>query len=445
MEFIAEIPVIGTILLPVVAFLIVLSVIVFVHEYGHYIVGRWCGIRAEVFSIGFGKVLWRWIDRHGTQWQVAALPLGGFVKFVGDMDPASAGKVKEGLSREAQAEAFHLAPLWARTLTVLAGPVANFLLTIALLSASTMIDGKSSDKPVIGEVVANAPDIGFETGDEVREIDGSPVTNFGEIIGLLLRTDGAEVPALVRRGGELQEIMVSYRFGARIGNVQAGRPAVQAGLLPGDLITALNGTPVASFHELRVVTSELPIGHEISVTVEREGEEMTVTFMPATVERAHPVTGEVVPQVTLGISAADDLGLRPTSVGVGPVEAIWLGTRNTWNLIHRTGTFMSDMVFTKADTSGLGGPIRIAQLSGETAKAGIGSLFLWIALLSTSIGLLNLLPIPVLDGGHLMFYAVEAVRGRPLGERWMRYGTAIGLSLVLFLMVFATYNDLVRL
>ena len=446
MELLAEIPLIGNVLTVVIPFLIVLSVVVFVHEYGHYIVGRWCGIGAEVFSIGFGKRLFSWVDSRGTRWQVAALPLGGYVKFVGDLDPASAGRGDDsGLTDFERQAAFHNAALWKRTLTVAAGPVFNFLLSILIFAALVLAIGKPTDQPVIAEISEDAPEnIGFQEGDRVVMVDGKPTESFGDVLDHLRRSDAALVPAVVEREGRRIEIMAAHVNPPRIGSVSPGMAAARAGLVPGDLITEIDGKAVHSFYDLQMATTRIEPGEEITVEVRRGGEELQFTFTPEIVERAHPETGETVPLPTFGIRAASAGGIGPPREGVGPGEALMGGALQTWQIISGTVTFVGDMIFANADTSQLGGPIRIAEISGDKAEEGVESLIWLIATLSTSIGLINLFPIPVLDGGHLMFYAVEAVRGRPLGENWLQVGNAIGLALVLSLMVFATYNDLAR-
>ncbi|MEM9045697.1 MAG: RIP metalloprotease RseP [Pseudomonadota bacterium] len=446
MEFLSEIPVIGGVLGIAVPFLLVLSVVVFVHEYGHYIVGRWCGIQAETFSIGFGKRLFSWVDSRGTRWQVALIPLGGFVKFVGDMDPASAKKSDEDLPPELQKVAFHNASIRARALTVVAGPMANFLLSIVIFSGIALFLGHSSDKPIVGEVYETGGiSEGLQPGDHVFSVGGTEVETWGEMLHEFQTTDGAEVPVEIERDGARQTIIARYQNRPIVDQVTPGMPAAQIGMSHGDVILELNDEPVSSFHQLRVLTSEIELNTAIKVLVERDGEARLFEFTPAVVERSHPETGDLVEQATMGISSLAFGGLRPTREPVGVLTAVEGGVRATWGVIVNTMTFLGDMIFTNADTSQLGGPIGIAQISADQAKAGIGNLISLIGLLSTSIGLLNLFPIPILDGGHLMFYAAEALRGKPLGERWMNAAMGVGLSLVLLLMGFATYNDLTRL
>ena len=447
MELLAQIPIIGGTLAVVLPFLVVLSIVVFVHEYGHYIVGRWCGIKAEVFSIGFGKVLWKWTDRRGTRWQVAVLPLGGFVRFVGDMDPASAGRGNdENLSPEERKAAFHNAGLLRRTLTVAAGPVANFLLSVVIFTAIVLSLGQPSDEPVIGSFGTEAvADVGFEVGDRVLSISGQEVESFGDIIKIMVRTNGEPQSAVVERGGDVRQIMVRYHRDPRIQEISPGMPAARAGLMAGDVFLSIDGEPVESYRELQLITANKQHGAEIEVVVEREGEQLVFRFVPELVERQHPVTDEQVLLQTMGIRGSILGGFEPEREMVPIYRALPIGVSETWRIISGTMIYIGDMVFKGADTSQLGGPIRIAEISGDAAQKGFSSIVWLIAVLSTSIGLINLFPIPILDGGHLMFYAVELVRGRPVGEAWMRVGTMIGLSLVLLLMVFATYNDLVRL
>ncbi|MEM8820918.1 MAG: RIP metalloprotease RseP [Pseudomonadota bacterium] len=447
MEFLSAIPIVGEPLAIIIPFLVVLGVVVFVHEYGHYIVGRWCGIRAEVVSIGFGPRLFGWRDKRGTEWQVAALPLGGYVRFVGDMDPASAGRIEDShLSVADQRQAFHNAKLWARTLTVAAGPVFNFALSFVLFFALAFSVGRESADPVIGTVQEDAPEtVEFMPGDRVLSIDGAPVETFTDIRRTIQAANGAPVDALVLRDGDEITVSVAYHMAAQVETVAPGYPASRSGMLPGDEIVSVNGAPVGSFRDIQLATADLPIDELITIVAEREGETITFEIEPAAVERPHPVTGDRVVQPTLGITARGIRGIEPTTEPPSVGEAFTTGYTNVWRITTNTVTYLGDLIFAKADPSQLGGPIRIAQVSGERAERGLNEFVHLIAFLSTSIGLLNLFPIPILDGGHLMFYAAEAVRGRPVGSAAIKYGSLIGLSLVLMLMVFATYNDILRL
>jgi regulator of sigma E protease len=448
MELLAQIPLIGGFLKFLVPFLGVLMIVVFVHEFGHYIVGRWCGIRAEVFSIGFGKPLLKWTDRHGTRWQVALLPLGGFVKFVGDMDPASAGRVdQESMSHEDQKVAFHNSGLLGRSLTVAAGPAANFLLSVFIFAGILIWVGQPSNDPVIGSISANATeDVGFEPGDRVLSIAGGQIDDFVDIINALALTNDEPLTAVVEREGSSRDISVRIQHPAPvIVAVKPGSPAEKAGLLVGDRFISIDGVSLHSYRELQLITADKAHGAEIEIEVDREGKNLIVRLVPDLNEREHPVTRELTVVPTIGIDGSPTSMLLPERESMSLHRALGGGVAETWNIISGTMAYIGDMVFKGADTSQLGGPIRIAEVSGDAAQQGLSSLVWLIAVLSTSIGLINLFPIPILDGGHLMFYAIEFVRGRPVGETSIRVGTMIGLSLVLLLMVFATYNDLVRL
>ncbi|MGF1500228.1 MAG: RIP metalloprotease RseP [Paracoccaceae bacterium] len=445
MELISQIPLVGDALSFIIPFLVVLSVVVFVHEYGHYIVGRWCGIGAEVFSIGFGKTLVSWTDKRGTRWQIAALPLGGFVKFVGDMDPASVGQADEtGMTEAERRASFHNAALWKRALTVAAGPVFNFILSILIFAALAYAQGAPTDRPIVGEVRDTAPaDLGLEQGDEILTVDGVTVETWSDVQRTLRPTDGIPTPVTLRRDGDILDVMVNFQVPARIDHVEPGYPAARAGILPGDILVRIAEHRIDSFRDVETAMTEIPLNQEIDVVVSRNGEDLSFTFTPNVVTRTHPVTFEEAELATMGVRGHSAIGVAHE--WIGPGTAMLAGVLQTYRVIDGTATVISDMLFQGADTSQLGGPIRIAEISGDTAERGVPQFLSLIALLSTSIGILNLLPIPVLDGGHLLFYSFEAIRGRPLNAAWMQVGTVIGLSLVLSLMVFATYNDIARL
>lgn len=447
MELLAQIPLIGGTLGWAIPFLVVLTIVVFVHEFGHYWVGRMCGIHAEVFSVGFGKPLFQRIDRRGTVWQVAMIPLGGYVKFAGDMDPASAGRMDDDdLTPEQRQGAFHNAQLWRRALTVLAGPVANFALSILVFTAVIWWTGQLSDRPEVAEIGPDASaDVGFLPGDRVLSVAGEDVDSFGDIINILASADEVLQPARVERDGVATDIMVRFLPPPLVTAIRPGMPAARAGMVPGDVITALDGRPVASARELRAMTADLVPGAEVVVSIDRKGEPREFRFVPELQLRKHPVSREETMVPTMGISLPLFSVIVPPREPVSVGTAVNSGAQATWMIISGSMIMMHDMIFAGADSSQIGGPIRIAKMSGEQAERGISSLIEWIAVLSTAIGLLNLFPIPILDGGHLMFYAVEALRGRPVGGAAIRVGTMIGLSLVLLLLVFATYNDLVWL
>lgn len=442
MSYIASFPYVGWIL----PFLLVLGVVVFIHEYGHYIVGRWVGIRAEIFSIGFGPELFHWTDKRGMRWRVGALPLGGFVKFAGDMNAASAGADPEAIaamSPEEREGAFHLASVWRRALTVLAGPVANFLLSIVVFAGLAMFDGRAVNEPVIGSLHPNVnEDLGLQAGDRVIAVDGNFVKSYSELLSELAKVDGQTVTALINRGQGEQEITVRYMNPAGIDRVIPGSPAAASGLEVGDVITAIDGVPTPTFEALRqlVMASE---GAALDLTVSRGGEVLSLQLTPQMIEDVG-ADGEITTRPIIGVSNDYIGGISPLIESAGIYESLRYGVAATADIITRTMSYLYRIVIGEADSSALGGPIQIATVSGQAAEQGFDSLIQMIALISTSIGLINLFPIPVLDGGHLVFYALEKLRGRPIGVRWQEYGNGIGLAMILLLMVFATYNDILR-
>lgn len=443
MSYIAELPYVGWVL----PFLVVLGVVVFVHEYGHYIVGRWCGIRAEIFSIGFGPELFHWIDKRGMRWRVGALPLGGYVKFAGDMNAASAGGPdKSALAAMSEAEragSFHLAPVWKRALTVAAGPMANFLLSVAVFAGMAMIAGKELNEPVIGEIRADAnADLGLMAGDRVIAVGGVHVDSFTALLERLAEVDGERVAALVDRGEGEVEVPIRYVRPARIDDVIPGGAAAEAGLNRGDVVTAIDGEETPNFESLRaaVLASE---GRTLALTVRRGEETLNLSLTPQMVDFATEDGGSEK-RAMIGVRNSSYGGIEPIIETANPFDSLVYGAVRTWAIITGTLGYVYDMIFGDADASQLGGPIQIAKVSGQAAEQGADSLLMMIALISTSIGLINLFPIPVLDGGHLVFYAYEALVGRPVRERWQDIGTRLGFGMILLLMVFATYNDLLR-
>jgi regulator of sigma E protease len=447
MEFLNAIPIIGPFLAVIIPFILVLSVVVAIHELGHLLVGRWRGIKAEVYSIGFGKVLWSRYDKYGTRWQVAALPLGGFVKFVGDMDPASAGKADDSeLTPEDRKQAFHNASLLSRTLTVLAGPVANFILSICIFAGLALHSGKSSEEPVVAAIgETKLEEVGFQPGDRVVQVGDRKIDAFNEIINELSISNGAPTTAVVIRDGVEQEITTRYMLPPRITGVTPDGAAAASGVIPGDIIRKIGDDDINSSRDVQLAVADLPHNEEITFTLEREDELVEIAFTPKLVERAHPRTGEIQKIPFLGIRMQELGGLTAENVPVSFLEAGEYGVHQVWRIIRDTVVFVNEMLFNGASTDQLSGPIGIAKFSGDAAEQGFVALIGLVAFLSTAVGLFNLFPIPILDGGHLMFYFFEMLRGRPVGEIWMRYGTMLGLSLVLLLMVFVTYNDFMKL
>jgi regulator of sigma E protease len=365
-------------------FIFVLSLVVFVHELGHFLVARLCGVTVETFSIGFGPALISRRDRKGTIWQISWLPFGGYVKFAGDEDAASNPDL-EALDRitasntpEVQATVaglFHFKPLAQRAAVVAGGPFSNFIFAILVFAFMFTVIGEQRIPPLVGEVGQNTPAAaaGFKPGDLVRKIDGRTIDSFGQ----------------------MQEIV---------------------GVSP---------------------------GRTLSVVVDRGGAPVTLTATPEAKEvkdRFNNVNKIGVLGITSGASAKD-----VTYVRYDPLTALWRAIDRTGFVVERTLSMVGQLITGRQDASQLSGPIGIAKISGEIAQLGFGPLITLAALLSISVGLLNLFPIPLLDGGHLMYYAYEAIRGRPPGARAQELGFRIGLALVVSLMVFATWNDLFKM
>lgn len=378
MDFVATLWSSGSFLLGyLLPFLFVLTLVVFVHELGHFLVARWCGVDVKVFSIGFGRELFGFNDRHGTRWRFALVPLGGYVKFSGDADAASAGTDTaelQTMTAQQRERSFPAQSIGERAAIVAAGPIANFLLAIVIFAASVYVFGK----PVL------AP---------------------------------------------------------RVDQVVAGSAAERAGLLSGDLVLSIDGRGIVSFADMQRAISTRP-NETLSMVVERAGATVTLPVTPALVEQSTPVGKQRIG--VLGVQASRQAS-DWTTQQFGLLESASVGVTETWFVVERTYDYLAKLVTGRESADQLSGPIRIAQVSGLVASnGGMLGLINLAAILSVSIGLMNLFPVPMLDGGHLMFYAYEALRGRPLSERAQEIGFRVGLGLVLMLMLFVTWNDLIH-
>lgn len=398
------------VLLSVTAFIALLMIIVFVHEYGHFSVARLLGVKVDVFSIGFGKPIMKWIDRKGTEWRISWLPLGGYVKFFGDLNAASQGPAEASekpvttqfpkpsdadeaasqMSAEERKVCFHFKPVWRRAAIVAAGPVANFVLAVAIFAALFMSFGRAVIEPVVG-------------------------------------------------------------------GVAEGSPAQEAGFLPGDRIVEVDGAPISDFAQLSDVVL-VSGGSEMNVVVERDGARETIAVTPQRVESVDRYDNKIT-RWQLGIASPgqDYVSFKK----YGPFKAIGEGVGELGRILAMTVKYIGNIVLGKEDARQLGGPIKMAKYAGQSIQSGFddssyreppgfftklrASLVDFISLaavVSVSIGFLNLLPIPVLDGGHLLYYAYEAVAGRPLGARAQAFGFRLGLVLLASLMIFVTWNDI---
>ncbi|GLQ34221.1 zinc metalloprotease [Amylibacter marinus] len=444
-ELIDSIPLVGGTLALILPFVIVLSVVVFIHEFGHYIVGRWCGIHAEVFSLGMGPVLFSRTDQRGTRWQLAAIPIGGYVKFLGDANEASTHSDQSGdnLSDEERARHFFSAALYKRALTVLAGPVANFLLSIYVFAGLLLYTGEPNPDAVVGEISpAVSGQYDLQSGDQISRIDGVEISAFEDLNAFL----GIKEPAdtlryTITRGTDQLVVDGPFPFMAIVGNVSPVSPASKAGLKADDLILSYGGVAVKSFGQFRdMVFGSEPTDKEI--TVLRGGEKVQLTIQPHAREIPDG-NGGFQTQVSIGVTAGAPFDREYNMPS--PIAALGLGIKRTWFVITQSVNNLALIIRGEVSPKNLQGPVGIAHVSGDIAKSGWVDLITLIAFISTAIGFLNLLPIPVLDGGHLMMYAYEFLAGKPPSDKFIRVGTTLALSLLLTLMLFVTFNDLIRL
>ncbi|MDX5358819.1 MAG: RIP metalloprotease RseP [Rhodobacterales bacterium] len=441
MDFLAQLPSFGNAIWTLVAFVAALSIIVAVHEYGHYIVGRWCGIKADVFSLGFGPKIAGWTDRHGTHWQIAALPFGGYVKFKGDSDAAS-GRDEHALdtmSPEERRDTMHGAPLWARSATVAAGPVFNFALSILIFAGIALWSGIATEEARVGKVKPLPMAQALEPGDLITALDGKPV---GSLSDFYTVADGltpvAEVSYTVDRAGQVMELTGPFPFPPLADLVQPDSAAQDAGLKAGDVILAVNGTPIHAFSQLRAMIGDSD-GAPQTLEVWRDGQTQPVTLTPRRVDLPVP-DGGFETRWLIGLTGG--LVFEPETRRAGPFEAMWLGVRQTGMIVQTSLSGLWHMVTGAISSCNLRGPLGIAESSGNAAAQGTMTFVWFIAMLSTAVGMMNLFPVPVLDGGHLVFHAWEAVTGKPPSDRALRGLMTGGLALLLTLMVFALTNDL---
>ncbi len=438
-------PQFGSLFITILAFVVALSIIVAVHEYGHYIVGRWSGIKADVFSLGFGPVLFSRVDRHGTRWQVAALPFGGYVKFMGDSDAASGkdGAAITDMPPERLRQTMHGAPLWARTATVAAGPVFNFILSILIFTAVMMGGGKTADPLTVGEMKPlPVAEVGLRPGDEILSVAGQALPDpdadaaYDDFLDALPRE--ARLEYEVRREGARVTVTGPHLMPPLVGGLSPQSAAFAAGLEAGDVITAVNGEPVVSFSELKDIV-EGSDGAALALDVWRGGETLQLTLVPRRTDEPQE-EGGFRSEWRIGVVGA--MAFEPATEALGPVEALGGAVGQTWMIVESSVSGLYHMITGAISSCNMSGPIGIAQVSGAMASQGAESFIWFVAVLSTAVGLLNLFPVPVLDGGHLVFYAYEAVVGRPPSERALRIMMSVGLTLILSLMLFAVFNDL---
>jgi len=440
-------------------FILVLTLLVFVHEFGHYWVARCFGIHAEVFSIGFGPELVGWTDRKGTRWKISAVPLGGFVKFLGDNDGTSATPSSEPLSAEQKHRAFFTQPLYARAAVVMGGPAANLLFAIVLLTGVFFVAGEPYSPPVVA-VQADGPaaKAGLRTGDEIVRLDGTRIDRFEDIQDQQFLDLAKPMSVEYRRGGTLMrgEIQPEYcertdryhntmRYGELgldqlirpvVGGFTPDSPAQAAGLKVGDLLLDIDGKPVVHFARIPEMIGARA-GQPVNVTYDRDGQRRETTVTPEA-DQVADCAGNTHPVGRLRIRPANVTEFRNHDI----FGAAGAGVRHVWGMTTMFYTSLAQIATASRPVDELGGPIRIAKAAGEASYAGwVGILNLVIAL-SVVLGVFNLLPVPMLDGGHLAMYLYEAVRGKPLGLKVQEFGLKVGFALVIGMALIATFNDI---
>jgi regulator of sigma E protease len=442
----------------VLSFLVVLGVLVVFHELGHYLVARWCNVKVLRFSVGFGRVLWS--RRHGpdaTEFAVSAIPLGGYVKMADERDP--------DIAPQDRARAFNRASVWQRIAIVSAGPAANLLLAV-LLYAATFMAGVPGQKPVLATPAPGTPAAAaaVQGGDLVTAVDGTPVASVADLRWRLLKASGNDDVALAvttvdRReatrivslsglaasdweGLFMQKLGLAADLGVPlIEQVVAGKPAERAGLRTGDRIVAVDGRPVRSPADVAAATNAKP-GAEVVFSVERGGRAVDVPLVTEATEAGGRRIGLAGLRLKVDPAVAERLAI---TVRYGPVEALGQGVRKTWELSVFTLKMLGRIVTGEASLKNISGPITLADFAGQSAQAGALVFVGYLALISISLGVLNLLPIPLLDGGQLLYYFAEVLRGRPLSDRAFEVGQRIGMALLAALMALALFNDFTRL
>jgi regulator of sigma E protease len=440
-------------------FVLVLTLLVFVHEFGHYWVGRRFGIHAEVFSIGFGPELLGWTDRNGTRWKISAIPLGGYVKFLGDSDAASATHENRPLSPEERKRAFFTQPLYARAAVVLGGPMANLLFAVLLLTGVFYAAGEPYSPSTIA-VQADGPAAraGLRTGDELISLAGKHINRYEDIQDAQFLYWAKPMSVEYRRGDKLLTGEIAPQFCERtdkynntmrygelgmdqlirpvVGGFTANSPAEAAGLKAGDLLLEIDGKPVDHFTRIPELIGNRA-GQPLIVKYDRDGRRAETTIVPEA-DKVTDCTGKEKMVGRLRIRPASVTEFRSHDI----LGAIGAGVNHVWSMTTMFYTSMAQIVTATRPVDELGGPIRIAKAAGEASYSGWTGILNLVIALSVVLGVFNLLPVPMLDGGHLAMYLYEAIRGRPLGLKAQELGLKVGFALVIGMALIATFNDI---
>ncbi|MDP1752463.1 MAG: RIP metalloprotease RseP [Reyranella sp.] len=443
-------------------FVLVLTLLVFIHEFGHYWVARRFGIHAEVFSIGFGPELFGWTDRRGTRWKVSAIPLGGYVKFLGDNDATSTTPSDAPLSDEQKHGAFFSKPLYARAAVVLGGPAANLLFAVVVLTIVFFVSGEPySPATVAVQVDGPAAKAGLRTGDEIIRLADRKVDRYEDIQGSQFLYWAKPMSVEYRRGGELLhgEIVPQFcertdrynntlRYGELgldqlvrpvVGGLLPNSPAEAAGLKVGDLLLEIDGKPVGYFSRIPELIGARA-GQPVVVKYERDGQSAETTLVPVA-DKAVDCAGKE--------RVVGRFRVRPVATtqfrSYGVLGAMGAGVNAVWDMTTMFYTSMAQILTATRPVDELGGPIRIAKAAGEASHAGWSGILNLMIALSVVLGVFNLLPVPMLDGGHLAMYLYEAIRGKPLSLKVQEFGLRVGFALVIGMALIATFNDITLL
>lgn len=442
MEYTVFFPEFGNFVITILAFILCLSVIVFVHEFGHYFIGKLSGIHAEVFSIGFGPVVISAYDKRGTKWQLAAFPLGGYVKFLGDKNPASSPDPEFDLRNEQHLlrKSMNGAPLWARFVTVAAGPLFNFIFS-GLIFFLIFMDQGITKLPLTVDKIFDAPyEQKFERGDVVRSVNGIKIENdlkkLNDQLGGLFSNE--PLTYLVERNGILITLENIIQNPPRISQVLPKSSAISAGLEKGDLILSLNSIEIKNFNEIKEFV-EFSQGEGFIVEYWREGLVYETKLTPQIVDV--PIkTGGFERVYRVGI-VSDYFPFQPAMTKQSIFWAFLSSIKSIYLIMEGSVRGLYHIIFGNISSCNLSGPISIAETSGQMVKQGSLNYLWFIAVLSTAIGMINLFPIPVLDGGHLMFFAVEALMGKKPNQKIVNTFMTLGFFLLVGLMLFSVLND----
>ncbi len=441
----------------IVSFVVVICALILIHEWGHFIVARLSGVGVERFSMGFGPVLWRHKGKD-TEYCLSAIPMGGYVKMMGDDENPLEGGRTAVMDPD---KAFNLKPVWVRFLIVFAGPGMNFVLAFLILASLPILFGRGMLPAVVTDVVEGGPaaQAGLRAGDRITSVDGQAVEFWSQISKRAQEGRGAPMALAVQRETQALQVTLTPKratrydalgdteeiwdlgvgdalaVSAKVGEVVPGMPAEKAGIKPGDLVTAVMDKPVTSWQDMAGIINKRP-GQPTPMTIRRGDQTLTITVTPDMVDGVGRI----------GIAPVPTLPANLVYVRTwNPISAVTDGWRQTVQLTTLTVKAFWRLVTLRISPSALGGPIQIAVAAGQSAKVGMSQLMFFTALVSVNLAVLNLLPVPMLDGGHLLFFGCEAVLGRPISVRKREIAQQIGFVLLMMLMVFALYNDVSRL